>query len=93
LFSFPFHRRFQPRHPASQGRARREGRIFTARLFIAWLMSPISRLLAGPLADQVLEPAMAERGPCRFIDYWLWREGQKQGPSIKPYPRVRSIYY
>jgi hypothetical protein len=27
------------------------------------------------------------------IDYWLWREGQKQGPGIKPYHRVRSTYY
>ncbi len=27
------------------------------------------------------------------IDYWLWREGQTQGPGIQPYHRVRSIYY
>ena len=27
------------------------------------------------------------------IDYWLWREGQIQGPGIKPYHRTRSIYY
>ena len=26
-------------------------------------------------------------------DYWLWREGQHQGPGIKPYYRTRSIYY
>jgi MFS family permease len=39
-----------------------QGRVFTARMFIAWLVSPISQLLAGPLADQVLEPAMAEGG-------------------------------
>jgi len=31
-------------------------------LIIAWLVYPISQLLAGPLADQILEPAMAEGG-------------------------------
>jgi len=39
-----------------------QGRVFATRRLIAWLVSPISRLLAGPLADQVLEPAMAEGG-------------------------------
>jgi MFS family permease len=37
-----------------------QGRVFTARLVIAWLVQPISMLLAGPLADWVLEPAMME---------------------------------
>jgi hypothetical protein len=27
------------------------------------------------------------------IDYWLWREGQRQGPGIQPYHRTRTIYY
>jgi len=39
-----------------------QGRVFTARQLIAWLVSPLSNLLAGPLADQVLEPAMAHGG-------------------------------
>ena len=39
-----------------------QGRVFTARQFIAWLVLPFTNLLAGPLADQVLEPAMAEGG-------------------------------
>jgi DHA3 family macrolide efflux protein-like MFS transporter len=39
-----------------------QGRVFTARAFIAWLVMPVSQLLAGPLVDQVLEPAMAEGG-------------------------------
>jgi len=37
-----------------------QGRVFMARQFIAWLVLPLSQLLAGPLADRVLEPAMAQ---------------------------------
>lgn len=35
-----------------------QGRVFAARRLIAWLTTPITPLLAGPLADFVLEPAM-----------------------------------
>jgi hypothetical protein len=31
--------------------------------------------------------------PALHIDYWLWREGQTQGPEIRPYHRTRTIYY
>jgi uncharacterized repeat protein (TIGR01451 family) len=39
-----------------------QGRVFSIRRLIAWFVSPISALLAGPLADLVLEPAMKEGG-------------------------------
>jgi MFS family permease len=39
-----------------------QGRVFTARMVIAWLAQPISLALAGPLVDRVLEPAMAQGG-------------------------------
>jgi DHA3 family macrolide efflux protein-like MFS transporter len=39
-----------------------QGRVFAARVFIAWLVQPLGRLLTGPLVDQVLEPAMAKGG-------------------------------
>lgn len=39
-----------------------QGRVFTARQFIAWLVLPPSQLLVGPLVDRVLEPAMQEGG-------------------------------
>jgi hypothetical protein len=39
-----------------------QGRVFATRRLIAWLVSPLARLVAGPLADQVMEPAMAEGG-------------------------------
>jgi DHA3 family macrolide efflux protein-like MFS transporter len=35
-----------------------QGRVFSARRLIAWTAQPISPLIAGSLADYVLEPAM-----------------------------------
>ncbi len=39
-----------------------QGRVFATRATIAWLVVPLGQLLAGPLADYVFEPAMAEGG-------------------------------
>jgi MFS family permease len=39
-----------------------QGRVFTARRLVAWLAVPLAPLLAGPLADHVLEPGMREGG-------------------------------
>lgn len=39
-----------------------QGRVFSIRSMIASSMSPIAFLLAGPLADRVFEPLMAENG-------------------------------
>ncbi len=39
-----------------------QGRVFSARTLIAWLPNPISPLVAGLLADYVLEPAMSTPG-------------------------------
>ncbi len=33
-----------------------QGRVFATRRLIAWLVSPVSQLAAGPLADDVFEP-------------------------------------
>jgi MFS transporter, DHA3 family, macrolide efflux protein len=35
-----------------------QGRVFSARRLIAWITQPIAPMIAGPLADYVLEPAM-----------------------------------
>ena len=35
-----------------------QGRVFSARRLIAWISNPLTPLIAGPLADFVLEPAM-----------------------------------
>lgn len=39
-----------------------QGRVFSARRLIAWITNPITPLIAGPLADLVLEPAMRDPG-------------------------------
>lgn len=39
-----------------------QGRVFSARRLIAWVSMPLSTLIAGPLADFALEPAMREGG-------------------------------
>jgi len=39
-----------------------QGRVFASRRMIAWIINPISQLIAGPLADRVLEPAMQAGG-------------------------------
>ena len=39
-----------------------QGRVFATRRLIAWLVTPVAQLLAGPLADKVLEPAMSAGG-------------------------------
>jgi len=39
-----------------------QGRVFSARRMIAWIVMPVAILLAGPLADKVFEPAMRPGG-------------------------------
>jgi MFS transporter, DHA3 family, macrolide efflux protein len=39
-----------------------QGRVFAIRRLIAWVSSPLAMLLAGPLADRVMEPAMQPAG-------------------------------
>ena len=39
-----------------------QGRVFSVRRLIAMLIAPFSQLLAGPLSDRVLEPAMGQGG-------------------------------
>jgi len=39
-----------------------QGRVFATRRMIAWSSMPLAYLVAGPLADRVFEPLMAEGG-------------------------------
>jgi len=39
-----------------------QGRVFATRRMIAWSSLPLAYLIAGPLADRVFEPLMAEGG-------------------------------
>ena len=47
-----------------------QGRVFSARRLIAWMTNPISPLIAGTLADYVLEPAM--RAPTGLSSAFAW---------------------
>jgi MFS family permease len=47
-----------------------QGRVFSARMLIAWVTNPISPLIAGLLGDYVLEPAM--RTPNGFSSLFSW---------------------
>lgn len=40
-----------------------QGRVFAARRLIAWAVSPFSQVIAGPIADQILEPAFRHATP------------------------------
>lgn len=35
-----------------------QGRVFSVRRLIAWFVNPLATLIAGPLADVIMEPAM-----------------------------------
>ncbi len=39
-----------------------QGRVFSIRRLIAWFSSPLAALVAGPLADKLMEPAMQSGG-------------------------------
>ena len=59
-----------------------QGRIFSARRLIAWFTNPISPIIAGTLADFVLEPAArAQTGlPASFA--WLVGTGPGAGMGL-----------
>jgi DHA3 family macrolide efflux protein-like MFS transporter len=59
-----------------------QGRVFSARMFIAWLVMPLGQLLAGPLADQVFEPAMAAGGGLVPAFGWLVGSGAGVGMAL-----------
>ena len=59
-----------------------QGRVFSARTLIAWLTNPISPLIAGTLADYVLEPAMRAPSGLASAFGWLVAPGPGAGMGI-----------
>ncbi len=59
-----------------------QGRVFGVRRMIAWAISPLARLVAGPLADKVFEPAMQEGGGLADTFGWLVGTGTGAGMSL-----------
>lgn len=59
-----------------------QGRVFSARTLIAWMTNPISPLIAGTLADYVLEPAMRGPSALSFMFGWLVPPGPGAGMGL-----------
>ncbi len=59
-----------------------QGRVFSIRRLIAWFVNPLSMLIAGPLADLALEPAMQEGGSLASSLGWLVGVGPGAGMAL-----------
>ena len=60
-----------------------QGRISSIRLMIAYLLAPLALLVAGPLADNVFEPAMAdETGLLPSAFGWITGTGPGAGMGL-----------
>jgi hypothetical protein len=59
-----------------------QGRVFSARRLIAWITQPITPIIAGTLADYVLEPAMKTQTPLSNIFGPLFGIGPGAGMGI-----------
>lgn len=59
-----------------------QGRVFATRRLIAWFAAPITPLIAGPLADFVLEPGMRAGGSLVSTFGWLVGVGPGAGMAL-----------
>lgn len=59
-----------------------QGRVFSARRLIAQVSQPLALLLAGPLADRVLEPGMRAGGALAPVFGWLVGTGPGTGMAL-----------
>ena len=59
-----------------------QGRVFSARAFIALLSQPIAMAITGPLADGFLLPGMMEGGSLAPMFGWLVGVGPGEGISL-----------
>jgi DHA3 family macrolide efflux protein-like MFS transporter len=59
-----------------------QGRVFSIRRLIAWFVNPLAMLIAGPLADFVLEPAMHPGGALAGTFGWLVGVGPGRGMAL-----------
>jgi MFS transporter, DHA3 family, macrolide efflux protein len=60
-----------------------QGRVFATRRLIAWLVSPISQLAAGPLADLIMEPAFASGATPDTLIGGLFGTGPGAGMGVQ----------
>ncbi len=60
-----------------------QGRVFSARRLIAWMVDPIMPVVAGLTADYVTEPAMQAQGGLSHTFGWLVGTGPGAGMSLQ----------
>ncbi len=59
-----------------------QGRVFSIRRLIAWLVNPLAMLIAGPAADYLLEPAMRSQTALSSSLGWLVGVGNGAGMGL-----------
>jgi MFS family permease len=59
-----------------------QGKVFSIRRLIAWIVRPVAALIIGPLADQVMEPAFREGGALASTFGWLVGTGPGAGMAF-----------
>jgi len=59
-----------------------QGRVFSTRGLIAQISTPISMVIAGPLADNVMTPAMMPGGSLASVFGWLVGVGPGAGMAL-----------
>lgn len=59
-----------------------QGRVFAIRRLIAWVAAPLAQLIAGPLADFVMEPALQPNGALAGTFGWLVGTGAGAGMGL-----------
>ncbi len=60
-----------------------QGRVFASRRLIAWVVTPVSQLVAGPLADKVLEPLLAQPETAPSLLAGLFGTGPGAGMGLQ----------
>lgn len=60
-----------------------QGRVFSARRLIAWLVDPIMPVIAGALADYITEPAMTTQSGLSSAFSWLVGNTPGSGMSLQ----------
>jgi len=59
-----------------------QGRVFAVRRLIAQITAPVATALAGPLADNIFEPAMQPNGALAPLFGWLVGTGAGAGMAV-----------
>ena len=60
-----------------------QGKVFSIRRLIAWFVTPLAMLIAGPLSDKILEPAMQDpQSALAQATGWFMGTGPGRGMAL-----------